>query len=63
MLAQGQSTSSKKRALATDVSSGTIFLKKKKDLWGLSPDLSGQMTQDLITACYVAGSMLEIGLK
>ena len=31
MLAQGQSSSAKRGGLAADVSSGLIFLKKKKD--------------------------------
>ena len=33
MLAQGQSSSAKSGGLAADVSSGLIFLKKKKKHW------------------------------
>ena len=33
LLAQGQSFSSKKRKIGTDVSSGTIFLKQKEEDW------------------------------
>ena len=61
MLAQGQSSSAKRGGLAVDVSSGLIFLKKKKNrsLNISLPQLSLQKSEDDKKQQYTVPSLLH----